>query len=239
MTSEPEVRAVTGVDRAWRDAELISCQSRPAGHREERDGRGARHRNRRHARRSCGPRIKNVKLADTQSVSVGFNYPLNSEDLPNTDQLYGHGTFVAGVIAGNGSLSGGKFSGVAPGRASGWTERRRSDACSTCLSGFDYLLANGRDLGVRVVNCSFSANTLFDTNDPVNVATRMLTDAGINVVFSAGNTGPGPHTLESLRGRAVGRQRRRDGHAGRLASFSSRGDFAQSAVSSDAGCAGR
>ena len=59
---------------------------------------------------------KNIKLADTQSVGVGFNYPVNSENLPNTDQLYGHGTFVAGVIAGNGSLSGGKFSGVAPER---------------------------------------------------------------------------------------------------------------------------
>ena len=73
------------------------------------------------------------------------------------------------------------------------------------LEGFDYLLANGRDLGVRVVNCSFSANTFYDTNDPVNVATRMLTDAGINVVFSAGNTGPGAAHVESLCGRALGR----------------------------------
>jgi len=55
----------------------------------------------------------NIKLASTQSASLGFNYPINSESLSNTDQAYGHGTFVAGVIAGNGSLSAGKYAGVA------------------------------------------------------------------------------------------------------------------------------
>src|SRR6185503_1835581 len=96
------------------------------------------------------------------------------------------------------------------------------------LEGFDYLLANKSDTGVRVVNCSFSANTVFDVNDPVNIATRMLTDAGINVVFSAGNTGPGAHTLNPYAVApwviSVGATDTK----GRLASFSSRGDFANS-----------
>ena len=48
------------------------------------------------------------------------------------------------------------------------------------LSGFDYLLAHPQ-LNVRVVNCSFSANTVFDTNDPVNVATKILTDRGVKM----------------------------------------------------------
>jgi hypothetical protein len=38
------------------------------------------------------------------------------------------------------------------------------------LSGFDYLLEKRAKYNVRVVNCSFSANTVFDLNDPVNVA---------------------------------------------------------------------
>ena len=81
---------------------------------------------------------------------------------------------------------------------------------------------------MRVLNCSFSANTVYDTNDPVNVATKMLTEAGVNVVFSAGNSGPGMHTLNPYAVApwvvSVGAT---DSH-GRLASFSSRGAFASS-----------
>src|ERR1043165_6816299 len=138
--------------------------------------------------------VQNVKLADTQSASVGFNYPTVSTTLPNTDQAYGHGTFVAGVIAGTGQQSGGKYAGVAPG--ANILGLSAGDASLLfVLSGFDYLLANAAAFNVRVVNCSFSANTVFDVNDPVNIATRMLTDNGVNVVFSAGNTGPGTDSL--------------------------------------------
>jgi len=94
------------------------------------------------------------------------------------------------------------------------------------LEGFDYLLAHGDDLGVRVVNYSFSANTVFDVNDPVNVGTRMLTDAGINVVFSAGNTGPGQHTLNPYAVAPWVVSVGATDTVGRLASFSSRGSFA-------------
>ena len=93
------------------------------------------------------------------------------------------------------------------------------------LSGLDYLLTNGAAFNVRVVNCSFSANTVFDVNDPVNIATKMLTDNGVNVVFSAGNTGPGPDTLNpySVAPWVIGTGA--TDNQGRLAGFSSRGDF--------------
>lgn len=168
---------------------------------------------------------QNVKLADTQSAGVGFNYPINTEGLPNTDQAYGHGTFVAGTIAGSGSRSAGRYQGVAPGaRLVGLSAGDLT--LSFVLTGFDYLLERGASLGVRVINCSFSASTVFDVNDPVNVATRMLTDSGITVVFSAGNTGSGLNTLNpyavapwviSVGATDAGR---------RLADFSSRGAFA-------------
>jgi serine protease AprX len=167
---------------------------------------------------------KNIKLADTQSATIGFRYPINLDGLPNTDTAYGHGTFVAGVIAGNGSQSAGKYSGVAPGaRLVGLSAGDAS--LFYVLEGFDYLLANGSDLGVRVVNCSFSANSVFDTNDPVNIASKMLTDAGINVVFSAGNAGPGAHTLNPYAAAPWVISVGATDTQGRLASFSSRGDF--------------
>ena len=171
---------------------------------------------------------------DTSTTSTAFyfgndhpglnGYPSNSESLPNTDQLHGHGTFVAGVIGGNGSLSGGKFAGVAPeaklvGLSAG------DLTLFYVLTGFDYLLANRNDLGVRVVNCSFSANTVFDVNDPINIASRMLTDAGINVVFSAGNTGPAAHTLNPYAAAPWVISVGATDTQGQLASFSSRGDF--------------
>ncbi|HKQ99299.1 MAG TPA: S8 family serine peptidase, partial [Pyrinomonadaceae bacterium] len=172
----------------------------------------------------AGRVVQNVKLVDTQSLSIGFTEPINVENLPTTDQAYGHGTFVAGLIAGSGARSGGKYGGVAPG--ANLLGLSAGDLnLSFVLSGFDYLLSRGASLNVRVVNCSFSANTVFDLNDPVNVATKMLTDRGVNVVFSAGNTGSGQHTLNPYAVApwviSVGATDER----GNLANFSSRGDM--------------
>ncbi len=225
LTSEPEVREVTGVNRVWRDTEVTSKNGGlPVTGNNVTvavldTGIDGTHGD------LAGRIKKNVKLAGTQSASLGFNYPIHSENLQNTDNLYGHGTFVAGVVSGNGSLSGGKFSGVAPGaKLVGLSAGDLS--LLYVLEGFDYLLANGKGLDVRVVNCSFSANTVFDVNDPVNVGTRMLTDAGINVVFSAGNTGPGQHTLNPYAVAPWVVSVGATDTEGRLASFSSRGSFA-------------
>jgi serine protease AprX len=225
FTSEPEVRAVTGVERARRDAEITAYnRSLPVSGRNVTvavldSGIDATHGD------LSGRVIRNVKLSDTQSVGVGFSYPINLEGLLNTDQLLGHGTFVAGMIAGNGSLSSGKYAGVAPNaRLVGISAGDLTLAY--VLNGLDYLLTNGAELGVRVVNCSFSTNTVYDTNDPVNIATKMLTEAGINVVFSAGNTGPGANSLNPYSVApwviSVGAT---DTQA-RLANFSSQGNFA-------------
>jgi serine protease AprX len=168
--------------------------------------------------------VQNVKLADTQSVSAGFTQPVDVENLPDTDQADGHGTFVAGLIAGNGVRSGGKYNGIAPGaNVVGLSAGDLN--LSFVLSGFDYLLSNGAGLNARVVNCSFSANTVFDINDPVNVATKILTDKGVNVVFSAGNTGPGQHTLNPYAVAPWVISVGATDQNGQLADFSSRGDM--------------
>jgi serine protease AprX len=168
--------------------------------------------------------LRNVKLADLQGANLlDFVPPANVEKLSDTDQLSGHGTFVGGVIAGSGASAGGKYAGYAP-RARLVGLSAGDASLFNVLAGFDYLLARP-DLGVRVVNCSFSANTVYDENDPVNVATRMLYERGVNVVFSAGNSGPGLHTLNPYAAApwviSVGALDQR----GRLAAYSSRGDF--------------
>jgi serine protease AprX len=168
--------------------------------------------------------LRNVKLADLQGANLlDFVAPVNVENLPDTDQLSGHGTFVGGVIAGSGASSGGKYAGYAP-RAKLVGLSAGDASLFNVLAGFDYLLTHP-ELGVRVVNCSFSANTVYDENDPVNVATRMLYERGVNVVFSAGNAGPGLHTLNPYAAApwvvSVGALDQR----GRLADYSARGDF--------------
>jgi serine protease AprX len=168
--------------------------------------------------------IQNVRLSDSQSAPAGFTNPIPVENLANTDLAGGHGTFVAGVIAASGERSGGKYSGVATGAK--LLGLSAGDLNLThVLSGFDYLLEKGATYNVRVVNCSFSASTVFDFNDPVNVATKMLTDRGVNVVFSAGNSGSGNGTMNPYAAApwviGVGAT----DEAGRLAGFSSRGNF--------------
>jgi serine protease AprX len=224
LTADP-AQGLTGVERARRDADIVRNNAgTPLSGRGVTvavldTGLDATHGD------LAGRVAQNVKLADVQSAPAGFNYPQNVENLPNTDQVYGHGTFVAGVIGGNGARSGGRYTGVAPSaRIVGMSAGDLN--LVFVLNGLDYLLERGASLGVRVVNCSFSANTLFDINDPVNVATKMLTDRGVNVVFSAGNTGAGWHTLNPYAVApwviSVGATDFR----GRLASFSSRGSFA-------------
>ncbi|HWT03905.1 MAG TPA: S8 family serine peptidase [Pyrinomonadaceae bacterium] len=173
----------------------------------------------------AGRVVSNVKLADLQGLSpLGFQYPANVQGLPNTDLLAGHGTFVSGIIAGNGARSNGRYQGVAPNAKLVGLSAGDANLLFV-LAGFDYLLTQGPTLRVRVVNCSFSANTVYDPNDPVNVATKMLTDQNVSVVFSAGNTGPGADSLNPYALAPWVISAGATDARGRLAQFSSRGAF--------------
>ncbi len=171
-----------------------------------------------------GKVLQNVKLADTQSAAVGFVNPTAIENLPNTDAVNGHGTFVAGVIAASGVSSGGKYSGIAPG-ANILGLSVGDVSLISVLSGFDYLMEKSAGYRVRVVNCSFSSDTVFDYNDPVNIATKMLTDNNINIVFSAGNSGSGNSSLNPYAAAPWVVSVGATDEKGVLADFSSRGVF--------------
>jgi serine protease AprX len=106
---------------------------------------------------------------------------------------YGHGTHVAGVIAGNGFDSGGARTGIAP-RAHLMILKVLDDEgngrISDVIAAFDYILKNSADLNVRVVNLSVATRVDESyTTDPLTVAARKLVDAGIVVVAAGGNLG--------------------------------------------------
>jgi serine protease AprX len=117
-------------------------------------------------------------------------------NLPTSETSMGHGSHVAGIAAGNGSSStNGYYRGVAPdanliGIGSG-------DALFIlwALAGLDYILDIHEQFNIQVVNNSWGTTGEYDPSHPINVATRKLYDAGIAVVFAAGNEGPGENTL--------------------------------------------
>jgi serine protease AprX len=106
---------------------------------------------------------------------------------------YGHGTHVAGIIAGNGFDSGGARSGIAPG-AHLIVLKVLDDAgrgrISNVIAALDYVMTNRTELNIRVVNLSVAAGVYESYNtDPLTLAAQRVVRAGTVVVAAAGNNG--------------------------------------------------
>lgn len=137
---------------------------------------------------------RNVEVASSQGSSVAFVQPVITADVANSDLVYGHGTAVAGIIGGSGAASAGGVRGMA--RGAHLIGVGAGDlALVNVLEGLDAILSFASTDNIRVVNCSFGVDGLFDPDDPVNIATRTLYDRGITVVMAAGNDGPRPGSL--------------------------------------------
>ncbi len=126
---------------------------------------------------------------------VGMGGPLPAEPVeasPNSDTSTGHGTHVAGDVAGRGIASDGAYRGLAPG--AGLVGIGAGDGLTlnyfTVIESYEWVLEHRQQYGIRVVNNSFGAPfSPFDPTNPVNVATKAAADAGLVVVFAAGNDG--------------------------------------------------
>ncbi len=112
---------------------------------------------------------------------------------------FGHGTFMAGLIAGDGTSSNGKYKGAAPEarivsvKAAGFDG---STDISTILAGIQWFAAHKDTYGIRVLNLSLGSDSAQDYRlSPLNYAVERAWDAGIAVVVSAGNSGPGSQTI--------------------------------------------
>jgi serine protease AprX len=139
------------------------------------------------------------RLPDFANRVVG-GVDLSGEGHPFQDN-YGHGTFVAGLIAGNGASSKGTYMGEAPGAnlvavkvagASGVTD------LATVISGINWVIAHRDQYGIRVLNLSLGAIPTSSTvTNPLDRAVETAWQAGITVVASAGNAGPFNGTILS------------------------------------------
>lgn len=114
----------------------------------------------------------------------------------------GHGTHVAGVVAGSGASLGeqdelhGRYTGVysigrvASYKASSIEEGQEAKVEITgALEAFEWALDNQVRFDLRVVTNSWGERGAFDPDGPIAYATKRLYLAGMTVVFSAGNNG--------------------------------------------------
>jgi serine protease AprX len=111
----------------------------------------------------------------------------------NTDVNTDHGTHCAGIIAGSGAMSDGKYKGVAPdaklvGYGSG-ADLTILDA----VSGYDYAINHRYDYQspLRIISNAWGSTGNFDANSPIGLASYKAYTLGILSIFSAGNSGAG------------------------------------------------
>jgi serine protease AprX len=145
-----------------------------------------------------------VALIDTGVNAVGdlAGKVLHAEDFtPEQDDVdhYGHGTFVAGLIAGQGTGSNGGVKGVAPGSHIVSVKIAGADGSTDLirlLAALEWVVTFKDAYGIRVLNLSLGTDsTQSYRTDPLNFAVERVWNSGIAVVVAAGNRGPTPGTI--------------------------------------------
>jgi serine protease AprX len=106
----------------------------------------------------------------------------------------GHGTHMAGIIAGSDSAAG--FTGVAPGAKITSIKVGAADGAvdaSQVIAALDWVVAHRNDdttAPIKVINLSYGTDSMQDYKvDPLNMAVENAWKAGIVVVVAGGNTG--------------------------------------------------
>ena len=150
-----------------------------------------------------GAGVKIAVIDTGVAPSADFGSRLSHYDVSGTwepgelHDAYGHGTFVAGVAAADGTASGGRYAGVAPGAEV--LDIRVADEegvtdLVTVLKGLEKAAA----LGADVVNLSMSSGSRLPYQvDPLTVALGRLWTNGVVVVVPTGNDGPSTGSITS------------------------------------------
>lgn len=125
---------------------------------------------------------------DRVIASVNFNASQHV-----ASDKYGHGTFVATTVAGDGMHSKGQFMGIAP-RANLVNVRISDDQGvsteSDVVAGLQWILENKDRYHIRVANLSLNSSVAQSYHtSPMCAAVEVLWGHGIVVVVSAGNNG--------------------------------------------------
>ena len=115
----------------------------------------------------------------------------------------GHGTHVAGILAGDGGMSDGKYRGIAPecrlvvGKV---LDQRGEGSVETMLRGLAWVRDHQREWKIRLLNISVVIGTIRWDRDTERMlrAVEELWLHGMVVVAAAGNAGPLPGSMSAL-----------------------------------------
>lgn len=112
----------------------------------------------------------------------------------------GHGTHVAGIMAGNGRCSGGRYAGIAPGShiiACKVLDEKGNGNTREVLEALRFCIANREKYAIRLVNISIGTIPRRDGEEKTSLiqGVEEAWDAGLIVVAAAGNNGPRPMTV--------------------------------------------
>ncbi len=143
--------------------------------------------------------IANFKLVGRDSVGAsGIIIPVGAfleanvlgVDVADSDTTGGHGTHVAGSVAGTGRASDGKYVGAAPGANLIGYGAGETLVVSSGLAAFDHIHQNHEALNIRIVSNSWGGPGDWNPNSVVTKAIRKLANEdGLLMIFASGNDG--------------------------------------------------
>lgn len=130
---------------------------------------------------------------------VGFKDFVNNETRAYDDN--GHGTHCAGILAGNGYASKGKYKGIAPEAnilSIKVLDENGNGNTSDILSTVQWIIDNKEVYKTRIINISLGAIAQYrEKRDPLVKAANRAIDNNLIVVAAVGNSGPLRNTILS------------------------------------------